>query len=222
MLLRDDRGSFTIEASLLLPIIMLITMLLLFFGLYSYQKTMLLQVASASTERAAFNWDNSHKEKTGAVAAGEYDSLYWRIGEDSLIASLFGGEGGSGGTQIELPAGSKDSAPLPDLKLANASRMVPANMPGEMGYKYGFTGRKVSLDLKRLLHLPVLDDVLSDGASPSIQATSVVTEPAEFIRTVDLMRYYGAKFKGRQGSGETRQPMNKQDASAMMMKLGKK
>lgn len=76
--LKDDRGSFTIEASILLPMVMCITMLLLFFCLYSYQKSMLLQVASGATERAAYNWDNSHKEVSGSYAAGEYDSF---IGE---------------------------------------------------------------------------------------------------------------------------------------------
>ncbi len=95
-MLKDERGSFTIEASLLLPIVMFITMLLLFFCLYSYQQSMLLQVASASTERAAYNWDNSHKEVSGSFVTGEFDSLYWRIGEDALLSSLFGGVGGNG------------------------------------------------------------------------------------------------------------------------------
>jgi hypothetical protein len=219
--LRDDRGSFTIEASLLLPIIMFITMLLLFFCLYSYQKSMLLQVASASAERAAFNWDNSHKEKTGAFPHENYDSLYWRIGEDGLLSSIFGGEGGSGGVSLELPAESEDKGELGVVKLKSSSGMIPANMPGEMSYKYSLTGRKVSLELKRMLHLPVLDGVLADQASPTVQAQSVVAEPTEFIRTVDLMRYYGAKFKGGQGSGGTGQAMDQQEATAMMTKLRK-
>jgi len=218
-MLKDERGSFTIEASLLLPIVMFITMLLLFFCLYSYQQSMLLQVASASTERAAYNWDNSHKEVSGSFVTGEFDSLYWRIGEDALLSSLFGGVGGNGSVAIDLPKAVSEIKGLPATKLNSASSMVPDNMLGEMGYTYGLNGRKVSVRLKRMLDLPVLDDVLSDKANPLVKAQSIVTEPVEFIRTVDLMRYYGSKFKEGSASGGSAVYMEKKDASAMMTKL---
>lgn len=217
--LKDDQGSFTIEASLLLPIVMFITMLLLFFCLYSYQKSMLLQVGSAATERAAYNWDNSHKEVSGSYAVGEYDSLYWRIGDDALLSSLFGDKAGNGGVTIELPSEASDKNDLPVLKLNHAAVMIPDNMPGEMQYAYSLSGRKVGAELKRLLNLPVLDDVLSDEARPTVKAQSIITEPVEFIRTVDLMRYFGAKFKGDSESSGSAVYMDKKDASAMMTKL---
>lgn len=218
-MLKDERGSFTIEASLLLPMVMFITMLLLFFCLYSYQQSMLLQVASASTERAAYNWGNSHKEVSGSFESGEFDSLYWRIGEDALLSSLFGGDEGSGSVVIDLPSVASDIKGLSVTKLTNASSMIPGNMLGEMGYTYSLKGRKVSAKLKRILDLPVLDEVLSDKANPIVKAQSIVTEPVEFIRTVDLMRYYGSKFKKGSDSGGSAVSMEKKDASAMMTKL---
>ncbi|WP_379154994.1 TadE/TadG family type IV pilus assembly protein [Paenibacillus sp. sgz5001063] len=216
--LRKDEGSFTIEASLLLPIIMCITMLLLFFCLYSYQKSMLLQVASAATERAAYNWDNSRKETKGSYAIGEYDSLYWRIGDDDLLSSLFGIDAPNGGASITLPAAGEEGA-LPVVKLTHASAMIPANMPGEMNYAYSLTGRKVSAELKRMLNLPVLDEILSDKAVPVVQARSVVAEPVEFIRTIDLMRYYGAKFKGNTENAKSGTGMDRKNAAVMLNKL---
>ncbi|UQZ35219.1 pilus assembly protein TadE [Paenibacillus sp. PK3_47] len=216
--LGDDEGSFTVEASMLLPVIVGITMLLLFFCLYSYQKSMLLQIASVSTERAAFNWDNSRKSADGSFAAGEYDSLYWRIGEDNLLSSLFGGGTGAGAVTLELPGEAKAGGALPVIKLQQSAAVVPANLTGEMQYAYALAGRKVSAELKHVLNLPVLDGLLEDGADPKVTARSVVTEPAEFIRTVDLMRYYGAKFK-EAGNSKSGTAMDKQDASAMMSKL---
>jgi hypothetical protein len=195
-----------------------ITMLLLFFCLYTYQRTMLLQVASVTAERAAFNWDNSHKGAEGAFAIGDYDSLYWRIGEDGLLTSLFGAEANDGGVQLTLPAAGGSGA-LPVVKLQQSAGKVPANMTGELAYTYSLTSRKVSTELKRVLHLPVLDDILEDNAEPVVWAQSVVADPVEFIRTVDLMRYYGAKFKGKgqvSGSGTS---MEKQDAGKMLTKL---
>ncbi|WP_025689027.1 TadE family protein [Paenibacillus zanthoxyli] len=218
--LRGEEGSFTVEAAMVLPIIMCVTMLLLFFCLYSYQKSMLLQVASSATERAAYNWDNSHKARDGSFSQGEYDSLYWRIGDDHLLGSLFGiGESG-GAAAIQLPSGGMQEDNLPSAKLGKSAVRIPNNMPGEMSYSYTFTGRKVNAKLRRMLHLPVLDDILSDGAQPKVTAQSLVAEPVEFIRTVDLMRYYGAKFRGKSANNEPKQAMKQQDASAMMTKLG--
>ncbi|MBW4083434.1 TadE family protein [Paenibacillus sp. S150] len=216
--IRKDEGSFTIEASLLLPIIMGITMLLLFFCLYSYQKSMLLQVASSATERAAYNWNNSHKETKGHYAIGENDSLYWRVGDDALLSSLFGIGAPDARTAIVLPAAGNGGS-LPVVKLEHAADMVPANMPGEMKYARSLTGREISAELKRMLNLPVLDEILSDKAVPVVQARSVVAEPVEFIRTVDLMRYYGAKFKGDAENAKSGTGMEKKNAAIMMNKL---
>lgn len=217
--LKKDEGSFTVEASLLLPIIMGIIMLLLFFSLYTYQKSMLLQIASAATERAAYNWENSNRATDGAFQAGNYDPLYWRIGEDGLLSSLFGAGAEDGSSAIMLPGDANGGGALPAVKLNRAAQMVPGGLQGEMRYAYGLTGRRISMELKRMLRLPVLDHVLADGASPDVLARSFVTEPVEFIRTVDLMRYYGAKFKqgstgAKEGSG-----MRKKDAAHMLEKL---
>ncbi|MNI23284.1 hypothetical protein D3C73_768690 [compost metagenome] len=220
MNLRSDEGSFTIEASMLLPIIMGITMLLLFFCLYTYQKTMLLQAASVTAERAAYTWDNSHKDAEGAFAEGEYDSLYWRIGEDGLLTTLFGGSSAEGAAQQAVPfsASGETGAALPVTKLQHAAEQIPGNMKGELIYTYSLTGRRISTELKRVLRLPVLDELLEDQAEPEVKAYSALTEPVEFIRTVDLMRYYGKKFKsgGDEASGTS---LDKQDASKMLVKL---
>ncbi|NQX49096.1 pilus assembly protein [Paenibacillus tritici] len=217
--LREDEGSFTIEASLLLPIIMGITLVLLFFSLYTYQKSMLLQIASATAERASYNWENSNRATTGEFQAGNYDPLYWRIGEDGLLSSLFGIGADNGSTAIVLPDNAEGGGPLPVLKLRRAAQMVPAGLQGEMGYAYSLTGRRISTELKKLLQLPVLDNLLADGAVPEVCARSYVTEPVEFIRTVDLMRYYGAKFKRNSSGSKEGSGMEKKNAALMLDKL---
>ncbi|MGP3787060.1 TadE/TadG family type IV pilus assembly protein [Paenibacillus sp. 1A_MP2] len=89
--MKKEEGSFTIEASLVFPIVLFILVLLLFFSMYMYQKTFLNQHAYAASERAAYSWDNSHKQAmTGEVVAGEHDNLYWRLTDDRLLGALFG------------------------------------------------------------------------------------------------------------------------------------
>lgn len=217
-----DEGSFTVEASLLLPILMGITMLLLFFSLYSYQKSMLLQIASASAERAAYNWENSNRATDGSFSTGAYDPLYWRIREDGLLSSLFGAGAKSGSTVIELPGESEameEGGQLPAVKLRQAAGMVPAGLAGEMSYSYSLTGRRVSAELKKVLRLPVLDNLLADQAMPDVYARSSVTEPVEFIRTVDLMRYYGARFQGGPPGSEADTGIERKKAATVLEKL---
>jgi hypothetical protein len=215
-----DEGSFTIEASLLLPIIMFITMLLLFFCLYSYQKSILLQIGSAAAERTAYNWDNSHKEITGSFEVNQSDSLYWRVGQDHLLGSLFGSGAEGSAVSVGLPAGNGSSTgSLPEVKLQHSAAAVPDNMPGEMSYTFGLTGRRIDVRLRQLLDFPVLDEILADGGVPEVKAESIAVEPVEFIRMVDLMRYYGAKFQGQGGGGGTEPAMQKEDASEMVGKL---
>lgn len=206
---------------MVLPIIMCITMLLLFFCLYSYQKSMLLQVASSVSEQAAYNWDNSRKAKDGSLTDEGYDSLYWRVGDDRLLSGLFGAVEDGSAASIALPHDMTEGEDLPAVKLGKAAERIPGNLTGQMDYSYRIAGRTVAVRLERVMNLPVLDEILHDGAKPEVSARSLAADPVEFIRTVDLMRYYGAKFKGGTSEGEHGTGMKREDASAMMAKLGR-
>ncbi|MWV44405.1 pilus assembly protein [Paenibacillus sp. HJL G12] len=203
--IRKTEGSFTVEASLVLPIVLFVTMILLFFCLYVYQQSFLHQTASAVAERSAYSWDNSHKEAaTGAVAKGQYDSLYWRLSDDGMLGVLFGWSGLTDKKQtVALPGTEETTGALPILKLNHSGTMVSSEMKGEISYQNSILQRKISVGLNRVLSLPPLNGMLKDGSNVITNANSAVVEPMEFIRTVDLMRYYGSKFKGSGGNEKT-------------------
>ncbi|WP_228101547.1 TadE family protein [Paenibacillus donghaensis] len=205
--LKNDGGSFTVEASLVLPIVLFVTMILIFFCLYVYQESFLHQTASAVAERSAYSWDNSHKEAaTGAVTKGEYDSLYWRLSDDGMLGALFGWTGLADQKQTaQLPGAEGRDSSLPTIKMNKSGSMVPPEMKGEISYRNTVLQRKTSVDLARMLSLPPLDLMLNGGSDVNTYANSTVVEPVEFIRTVDLMRYYGSKFKGSEENGQTGQ-----------------
>ncbi|MEC0372601.1 TadE family protein [Paenibacillus chibensis] len=210
--MKNTEGSFTIEASLVLPIVLFVTIILMFFGLYMYQQSFLHQTASAVAERAAYSWDNSHKEPaTGEAASGQYDSLYWRLSDDAMLGALFGWSGLTAEKQTAALPGQEDgSGKLPIIKMNKSGSMVPAEMHGEISYQNSVLQRKITVDLNRTLHLPPLDSMLYGGSDAKTDANSVVVEPVEFIRMVDLMRYYGSKFKGSDENGKTDQGSAKQ------------
>lgn len=213
--LKGDEGSFSIEASLVMPIVLMVTLILMLFCMYIYQQSILQQVASATVERAAYSWDNSHKDTVnGAFPKGKYDSLYWRLSDDQMLGTMFGWAGVGNTAAIMLPGnGSNES--LSTMKLSKISTLVTGNMHGEISYENTLLLRKVSTQLNQIIHLSPLEKVLSGGSSIEVSADAIVVEPVEFIRTVDLMRYYGAKFKGAGGRST-----NKSDAAQVLTKYG--
>ncbi|GAE09720.1 TadE family protein [Paenibacillus sp. JCM 10914] len=191
----DDSGNFTIEASLVLPIVLLVTALFIFLCLYIYQQSMLAQASAAASERTAYIWDNSYKTaSTGEVQSGLHDSLYWRMTDDHVLGSLFGLTGGDRARNIPLPGGSSDG--LPESKMLKGSTAVPVQMQGEMSYQNLFLIKKLTTTLHEQVSLTPLHRVMAGGGTLTVSGQSVVVDPVEFIRSVDLMRYYGAKFKG--------------------------
>jgi len=196
--LKKEEGSFTVEASLIFPVVLFILVLLLFFTMYMYQKTFLNQHAYAASERAAYSWDNSHKQaKTGEYVAGEHDSLYWRLTDDRMLGALFGWAGADNQVSVSVPAGEGGS--LSEQKLAHAVQQMPSAMKGTIEYQNSLIQRKVTTKLEQVISLPLPSFLFDSGNRVLTQGSSAVVEPVEFIRTVDLVRYYAAKFKGKGG-----------------------
>ncbi|WP_128104351.1 TadE family protein [Paenibacillus sp. DCT19] len=197
-----EEGSFTIEASLVFPVVLFTLVILLFFSMYMYQKTFLNQHAYAASERAAYSWDNSHKQAmTGEFATGEYDNLYWRLKDDQLLGALFGWAGADNQVTVSVPAG--EGGGLTEQKLSQAVQGMPTAMTGTIEYQNTLIQRKVTTKLEQMISLPLPSFLFDSGNSVFTTASSAVVEPVEFIRTVDLIRYYGAKFKGKGGTGDS-------------------
>ncbi|WP_082655356.1 TadE family protein [Paenibacillus sp. 32O-W] len=204
--LRRDDGSFALEAAMVMPVILTIVFVLLFFGLYMYQNVMLYYTASAAAEQAAFGWDNSSRDpKSGLAPPGQYDGLYWRLGNDDMLRSLFGIGDAPEKTVVAIPGEPGEDDRLPARKLLRTAGQMPSGYEGDAGY-----GREGLLRLVEIrLREPVESSPLAKfrlEAEPATRASSVVADPVEFIRSVDLVRYYANKFgrkpEGRAQAGE--------------------
>ncbi|QHW33216.1 pilus assembly protein [Paenibacillus rhizovicinus] len=107
---RED-GNFTLEASMVFPVLFLILIALLMFSMYAYQNVVLYHTASLTSERTAFRWDNSSRDPLSGIApTGEYDGLYWRLADNGALKTLFGfGSEQGGGEGIEIAVGASMS-----------------------------------------------------------------------------------------------------------------
>ncbi|MFD3261581.1 TadE/TadG family type IV pilus assembly protein [Paenibacillus lentus] len=195
-LLRNKDGNFTIEASLVFPVIFFTILLLMFFCMYLYQNAVLGHMSAVAAERSAYTWDNSYRDpRTGAYEEGKQDSIYWRLNDDGMLQLLFGWLGGNSSVVLELPKEGRSGESLTLKKLGNTGSEIPAEMEGQMQYDNRLLFRKVSVSLNRYDSLSPLEAVIGDVMQSGHSAAYVV-EPAEWIRTVKLVRYYGARFRG--------------------------
>lgn len=194
-LFRNREGSFTLEASLVFPTIFTTLLIMLFFCLYLYQNTLLGHIATVAAERSAYTWDNSRRNpRTGAFEITDHDSLYWRLKDDSMLQAIFGWSGQTSPSVLQLPSGSNSEGALPLQKLSRVGREIPQGINGEMRYDNKLLFRKVTVSMNRLIPFAPLERVIGDITQLG-QSSSYAVEPVEWIRTVDLARYYGEKFK---------------------------
>jgi Flp pilus assembly protein TadG len=197
--LRHTEGSFTLESALVFPIIFLLILLFLLFSMYIYQKAVLYYSASETAERAAFSWDNSHRNaRNGMLTTGQYDGLYWRVSGDYMLGSLFGITADQTDISLELPglenAGKHE---LAEIKLHQASAWLTGEngLPyqGNIAYANSLLKREVAVKLKQPVSLAPLELMLG-LSEPKTASAATIVDPVQFIRDVDMVRYYTAKF----------------------------
>ncbi|MNO22231.1 hypothetical protein D3C76_120110 [compost metagenome] len=219
--IRSCGGNFTIEASLVFPIILCMLLLMMFFCMYLYQGVVLGQVAIVAAERTAYSWDNSYREaRTGKYEDGKHDSLYWRLSDDGMLEGIFGWSqfnSSSAVRSIQLPTGEIMDRSLPLKKLSITGVELPPGMSGVMEYNNKLLLRQVNVSLERHKPLLPLERVIGD-VTQRTEAKSYVVDPVEWIRTVDLIRYYGARFRGSGAEGDQ---MDQQEAGEALKMFGK-
>ncbi|MBB6674782.1 pilus assembly protein [Cohnella nanjingensis] len=195
----DVSGSIVLESSLVFPVMMIVTFLILFFALFKAQGAMAYYSATVSGERVAFNWTNSAKEwRTGGYPDGQYDGLYWRVADDALLSGLFGTAmpDSNSAPRLAFPAAGESSGhSLALRKLRMGADKLPTTLRGEIGYENKLVWRQVSILAEDPSELEPLRR-FRGSAKVSAGTNAAVVDPVETVRTFDLIRYYTAKMRG--------------------------
>lgn len=204
--LKQERGSFTLESTIVFPILLALILFFIVFGMLIYQKAVLYYAGSVTAERAAFSWDNSHRDpRSGLLPVAQYDGLYRRIGADGALASLFGlnGEGADAAEELPIKAAdeSGDTRAGQGSKLAHRKILKSAQWlsdagayyEGQISYVHGMFKKKIEVQLKQPLELLPAEQ-WGEQRETSATAAAVIVDPIEFIRSVDLLRYYTLRF----------------------------
>lgn len=189
---REEKGSFTIETTLIFPTIFIITIIIIFLSIVIYEKVVVYQKAYVVAERIAFTWDNSKKEiKNGSFAENEYtsmsgmDGLYWRTNQIGIgfIEDVFGtGPTGVRGTKLERAQEEAErviSGSVKDIQVTDVA---------------GFN-QKVEVTMEVRLKAPNFLNIVLAGDF-EVTASASIKDPVETVRLTEFIFYIGEKIKG--------------------------
>src|SRR5690348_10684383 len=177
--MKQDRGSFTIEATLVFPVIFLITIIIILGSLFIYRQVSLYGTASITAKRAAFIWDNSSKNwETGAYYIGSHDDLYWRIFEDNSQEIS---------TNKSISPAQQN---LSERKLFNAAGQLPKGISGTLTYENHWISRSIIVKLESEWKIPRFLQKWFHSGAVAKEVNISVNDPVEFIRNMDLVSEY--------------------------------
>src|SRR5690606_16877957 len=159
--LTDGAGRFVLEAALLFPVLLSATVALMFVGLYAGVQSLALSTAGIAAERAAFSWDNSHRNPvTGAFFPGQYDDLYWRLTGDFPGAAL---------ARRKMEAALVTAGPASD---------------GVGRYENAVWRRAVAAGWTAPFRAPDLTEPAGEAGRKTQWSEAFVADPAEWVRTI--------------------------------------
>ena len=186
----NSLGSVTLEASIVLPVILLMLFSMVFFSMYVYHKLVLLDTAVYTAAQRAETWDNTGKNlEDGYQKAISNDGLYWRLFSDlSGYVKQEGYKVSTGGPKL---VGDKSSTALSLVEDMLKFEVFKSNrLKIAVQYKNLVLRRIVGVNIYEHVMIPI--NWMSNVLNPNLayRAEADVVDPVEFIRMMDLAEKY--------------------------------
>lgn len=195
----QENGSFTLEAAILFPIMILAVMMFLALTDHAYQQTMLDSKTHLSVERTAYVWNNSAKDiESGSYPISVNDGLYWRWTGNDFFNWL---HGGSDSSTYELSEGMESSSLL-TRKLAKAEDGLRFETEGRFIFHHDVFIQRVDGDLNQSAESVFYPSNGPFNALPNTESHSsaYIVDPVELNRNVDFLRTVGTRLRDRKVS----------------------
>lgn len=181
--IKDERGIFTVEATLVFPALLLFILAGVFFCIVIFQMGTANYMAQKASSNVAYTWNNSFKDlTTGEFGETRYtgldgDPLYWRITDDGVL-EMFGLEGLF-----------RSSGTIKTNKLRAGMSEFSGAIEVDLDYNNNIVYSEVKATATSNLFMPsFLKNILGRD---QLEATStrVVTDTPELIRTFNFSKY---------------------------------
>ena len=172
--MKKKRGSFTLEAVIVMSTIIFIIFAIVSAFLLLYQNAVMYYVATQAAQEGAVMWADTAHDLDGNVSGKDDQKLYYRITE------LLGGNGTKTG-KIKSWAQQKMKKMVPRTLIGSGAESV------EVEFHDYVVQRVVEVRITKDINIPFKEIVQYFGKDTkmTVHAKASVSEPAEFIRNVD-------------------------------------
>lgn len=173
--LKNENGSITVEAAMIVPIVIIAVMIVLYIALIIFQICIMQLIANNVSERAAAIWTNRYSTiETGRISKSDIErlGLYRRWSFDSSFEDK------------ELEAASADM-------LQKASILKGKAINVNISHQNTILSQKIFVELSASYTNPLggLTGIWGLGRSLQlkVQSQAVIDDPVEFIRNSDFI-----------------------------------
>ncbi len=180
-LIKGNNGSFTVEASIIVPVVIITVLALIMIGEFLYQRSCVQSVADRAAHRGAEVWNAPAKDMFCAQITKDKMrdvSLYWR-------ARRFGLDSAEGKKKSKI----EEYTEYMITRVSVLGRPVKLNVTADMAEDY-IVYKKIRVVVEADYKNPFASALKVFGLKNTItiraHSYAVVNEPVEFIRTTDF------------------------------------
>ncbi|MDD4496054.1 MAG: TadE/TadG family type IV pilus assembly protein [Eubacteriales bacterium] len=166
----SEKGGFTLEAAIIVPIVLTLILLLISMGLLLCQQAAVQSSAQHAAERGAAVWNNV----SGTIGAGgtdDYD-LYRRIFDRHSAAKI------------------EAVRQYAETLLNSKTILKPASTEVLVEVKSGIADKRISVEIIGIYRIPLIGSLgILQGGGVRVEAAAeaVIDEPVELIRNTDFI-----------------------------------
>lgn len=172
--MKKQRGSYTLEAVIVMSTIIFIIFAIISAFLLLYQNAVMYYVATQAAQEGAVMWTDNAHDLEGHVTGTDDQGLYYRIGE------LFGGNDGKV-EKIQSWAEQKLKEMTPDTLIGSGAETV------EVEFHNYVVRREVEVRITKEVDIPFKEiaQYFDQDLDLHVTAKAATAEPAEYIRNID-------------------------------------
>ena len=184
---KKEKGSYTIEAVIVMSTIIFIIFAVISAFLLLYQNAVMYYVATQAAQEGAVMWTDTAHDLEGNVSGTDNQGLYYRLGE------AIGNDRTNEKTKkIKSWAEKKLKEMTPGTLIGSGAEHV------EVTYSGYFVTKILSVKITKEIDIPFEEIARYFGADldMSVTAKASIAEPAEFVRNVDYGIELGKELWG--------------------------
>ena len=170
-----EKASTTIEAAIVMSTLLFIIFAIISAFLLLYQNAVMEYVATQAAQQGAVYWTDTSVQMDGSRSGKDSNGLYYRISEMS---------GGNSAKCAHIKKWAKDKmkSMIPRSIVGNGAEQV------NVTFKSSLMQRYVIVEIKKEVNIPFASimQYFNDDLNMRVKVQASVSEPAEYIRTLDF------------------------------------